>query len=282
MGKKGRPAKGAKGMKLGKFGKAAKRALLGMSKQEREMVVAGLSKGNTSNWSAKKMREGMEPRGKQKAELAAAAPANQQTARAYFCKPNQVGVPAALNGGGLPAVRRTSQSPDAPLMWAFECSRQRILLVGEGNFSFALALLDLLGGDGERLTCTAYDSMAVIQEKYKDAASNIKKLSNAGATVHLQVGFADCLYLPCAKEERFSAMNGSGGVGATSCCRRVQVDATELENTPALDKNYDMVIFNFPHVGLGIKEQNDNIEVNQALVKAYLLSAVEVVHAQVD
>ena len=88
--------------------------------------------------------------------------------------------------------------------------------------------------------------MAVIQEKYKDAAPNIKKLSNAGASVHLQV------------------------------------DATELENTPALDKNYDMVIFNFPHVGLGIKEQSDNIEVNQALVKAYLLSAIEVVHAQVD
>ena len=37
-----------------------------------------------------------------------------------------------------------------------ECM-QRILLVGEGNFSFAVALLELIGGDGERLTCTAYD-----------------------------------------------------------------------------------------------------------------------------
>ena len=93
MGKKGRPAKGAKGMMImGKMGKSAKRALLGMSKKEREMVVAGLSNGNTSNWSAKKMREAMEPKGKKKAELAAAVPANHQTAKAYFCKPNQVGL----------------------------------------------------------------------------------------------------------------------------------------------------------------------------------------------
>ena len=43
MAKKGRPVKGAKGMKtLNKFGKVAKKALLKMSKGEREMVVAGL------------------------------------------------------------------------------------------------------------------------------------------------------------------------------------------------------------------------------------------------
>lgn len=49
-----------------------------------------------------------------------------------------------------------------------------------------------------------------------------------------------------------------------------KVDATELETSPLLDKNYDMVIFNFPHVGLGIKEQNDNIEVNQVSNSAAL------------
>ena len=36
---------------------------------------------------------------------------------------------------------------------------------------------------------------------------------------------------------------------------------TELEETSGIEKNYDLIIFNFPHVGLGIKEQNDNIEV---------------------
>jgi hypothetical protein len=41
-------------------GKQAKKALLGMSKKEREMVVAGLSNGSSSNWSAKKLREGKE------------------------------------------------------------------------------------------------------------------------------------------------------------------------------------------------------------------------------
>jgi len=209
MAKKGRPVKGAKGMKvMNNLGKAAKKAMLGMSKAEREMVVAGLSKGNTSNWSARKLREGLEPKGKKKAALEAMAPTNHQTAKACFTKPNQ-----------------------------------RILLVGEGNFSFAVSLIELLGGDGSKLTCTAYDSMEVLKEKYKDAAANIKTVSNAGAAVHLEI------------------------------------DGTELEDTPQLEKNYDLVIFNFPHVGLGIKEQNDNIEVNQALIKAYLLSAIEVVHS---
>jgi len=210
MAKKGRPVKGAKGMKtMNNLGKAAKKAMMTMSKAEREMVVAGLSKGNTSNWSARKLREGLEPKGekKKKAALEALARVNHQTAKAYFTKANQ-----------------------------------RILLVGEGNFSFAVSLIELLGGDGSRLTCTAYDTMEVLKEKYKDAAANVKKVSNSGAAVHLEV------------------------------------DGTELENTSELEKNYDLVIFNFPHVGLGIKEQNDNIEINQALIKAYLLSAIEVVH----
>jgi 25S rRNA (uracil2634-N3)-methyltransferase len=56
------------------------------------------------------------------------------------------------------------------------------------------------------------------------------------------------------------------------------VDGTELETSAVIEKNYDVVIFNFPHVGLGIKAQNDNIEVNQALMKAFLLSAIDVVH----
>jgi 25S rRNA (uracil2634-N3)-methyltransferase len=207
MAKKSRPIKGMKGAKALKLGKAAKKALLTMPKKEREMVVAGLSKGNMSNWSARMLREGLEPKGKKKVEEMGHV--NHQTARAYFTKPGQ-----------------------------------RILLVGEGNFSFAIALLNLMGGNGERLTCTAYDSMAVLKEKYKDAADNIRNLTNAGATVHLEV------------------------------------DGTELEESGSVvDKNYDLVIFNFPHVGLGIKEQNDNIEVNQALIKAYLLSAVEVVHS---
>lgn len=44
--------------------------------------------------------------------------------------------------------------------------QQRILLVGEGNFSFARALVRLFGGLGATLVATAHDTEAVVKEKY--------------------------------------------------------------------------------------------------------------------
>ena len=44
--------------------------------------------------------------------------------------------------------------------------QQRILLVGEGNFSFARALVRLFGGLGATLVATTHDTEAVVKEKY--------------------------------------------------------------------------------------------------------------------
>lgn len=45
-------------------------------------------------------------------------------------------------------------------------SSQRVLLVGEGNFSFARALLRLFGGRGSGIVATAFDPEATVLEKY--------------------------------------------------------------------------------------------------------------------
>lgn len=45
-------------------------------------------------------------------------------------------------------------------------SSQRVLLVGEGNFSFARALLRLFGGQGSGVVATAFDTEAAVLEKY--------------------------------------------------------------------------------------------------------------------
>ena len=45
-------------------------------------------------------------------------------------------------------------------------SSQRVLLVGEGNFSFARALLRLFGGQGSGIVATAFDPEATVLEKY--------------------------------------------------------------------------------------------------------------------
>lgn len=44
---------------------------------------------------------------------------------------------------------------------------QRILCIGEGNFSFARALVRKLEGQGQLLTATAYDTEEVVWEKYE-------------------------------------------------------------------------------------------------------------------
>eukprot|EP00039_Didymoeca_costata_P010462 m.140888 g.140888 ORF g.140888 m.140888 type:complete len:158 (-) comp14835_c0_seq1:4480-4953(-) len=95
---------------------------------------------------------------------------------------------------------------------------QKILLVGEGNFSFSASLAHVLK-DGTGITATCYDDQEVIREKYKDSE-----------------GFED-------------TVTGMGGFVFYG------VDATKLATCPYLSAPYDTVVFNFPHCGLGIKDQ---------------------------
>ena len=44
---------------------------------------------------------------------------------------------------------------------------QRILCIGEGNFSFARAVVRNLQGQGHLLTATAYDTKEIVWEKYE-------------------------------------------------------------------------------------------------------------------
>lgn len=90
-------------------------------------------------------------------------------------------------------------------------TKQTILLVGEGNFSFASALATKLES-GEKITATVFDSEDVMKEKYTDAHE-----------------FRDA----------FKEMDGK-------CI--YSVDATELHNIKAFKTTlFDVVVFNFPH-----------------------------------
>ncbi|KAJ3375024.1 hypothetical protein GGF31_005746 [Allomyces arbusculus] len=114
-----------------------------------------------------------------------------------------------------------------------------ILLVGEGNFSFSLGLASVLG-TGENLVATAYDSEEVVKQKYPDAEGIIHDLVESfNATV---------MY---------------------------DVDATALDKAAALKgRTFTKIVFNFPHVGLGIKDQDRNIRANQALILKFLQSSM--------
>ncbi|TFK26742.1 hypothetical protein FA15DRAFT_702497 [Coprinopsis marcescibilis] len=125
----------------------------------------------------------------------------------------------------------------------------RILLIGEGNFSFARALVlnppseELDSLPPQNVTATAYDSEEVCYEKYDDAREIVKELREGG----VQILFG--------------------------------VDATRLNREAALKgKEWDRIVWNFPHAGKGIKDQDRNILSNQRLVLDFLASAAKVLY----
>ncbi|KAJ3291454.1 hypothetical protein HDU79_002384 [Rhizoclosmatium sp. JEL0117] len=118
---------------------------------------------------------------------------------------------------------------------------ETMLLVGEGNFSFSNSLLSTIYVQApENMTSTSYDSEEVVHEKYPDAKSHLTPLIESGVKV----------------------FHG--------------VDARDLGKTKALKgKTFDVIVFNFPHVGLGIKDQDRNVMANQDLISGFFESALK-------
>lgn len=112
----------------------------------------------------------------------------------------------------------------------------RILLVGEGDFSFSSSLLSAHGCI--HLITTSYDKVSALRNKYPQAASNIAALE--------------------AEE---------------NCTVRYGVDATKLGKPGVADGGgggkevkkggFDKVVFNFPHVGGLTKDVNRQVRHNQ-------------------
>ncbi|KAG2155708.1 hypothetical protein DEU56DRAFT_320434 [Suillus clintonianus] len=120
----------------------------------------------------------------------------------------------------------------------------KILLIGEGNFSFAHALVidppsSLEHLPPSNITATSYDSEEECYDKYPDARSKVDVLRERGVEVFFGV------------------------------------DGTRLEKIHALKgKRFNRVVFNFPHAGKGITDQDRNILSNQMLILGFLRSVV--------
>ncbi|ORE10169.1 hypothetical protein BCV72DRAFT_34930 [Rhizopus microsporus var. microsporus] len=117
------------------------------------------------------------------------------------------------------------------------CSKDKLLLVGEGNFSFAKSLAENYLMEGaENMIATCYDSEEVLYEKYQEAKENIELIRELGATVMFNI------------------------------------DATHFSKEIRKNK-YTKIIFNFPHAGAGIKDQDRNVIANQKLLTAFFQAA---------
>ncbi|KAH0837920.1 hypothetical protein J3R83DRAFT_6152 [Lanmaoa asiatica] len=119
----------------------------------------------------------------------------------------------------------------------------KILLIGEGNFSFARALItdppsSLEHLVPENVTATSYDSKEECFSKYPDAEDIVSTIKQRG----IEVLFG--------------------------------IDATKLQKHPALKgRRWDRIVWNFPHAGKGITDQDRNILSNQRLMLDFLRSA---------
>ncbi|KAI8455811.1 hypothetical protein BY996DRAFT_7008326 [Phakopsora pachyrhizi] len=115
---------------------------------------------------------------------------------------------------------------------------QKILLVGEGNFSFSVSLVVYHSIPGESITATTIDSRSKVLSKYSDASKFLNVLENHKVNVIFEL---DCTRLE--KDKRIKSL-----------------------------KPFDRVIFNFPHLGLSEADMDRNIRSNQILLLKFFRS----------
>ena len=113
-------------------------------------------------------------------------------------------------------------------------SSHRILLVGEGDLSFAAALADLLGSS--HITASTLDTAEELDAKYPDVQRRLARLRAAGAAV------------------------------------APGVDATAMASHAALEPPYDRVVYNFPYAHV-TKFAKDHREVNRKLLRQFFAEA---------
>jgi len=123
---------------------------------------------------------------------------------------------------------------------------ERILLVGEGNFSFAHSLCKHLGS-GAGVYATSFDSEAELKRKYEDAGENRNEI-----------------------EESY------GGTCLTG------VDCMRIHKVKEFKGAFKKIVFNFPHMGSGEKDVEKNIAQHRQLLAAFFVSAAKCLDGKQD
>ncbi|KAL6048672.1 Ferredoxin-fold anticodon binding domain containing 1 [Balamuthia mandrillaris] len=118
-------------------------------------------------------------------------------------------------------------------------STQSILLVGEGNLSFAVALASAIGG--KNITATTFDTLRQFREKYASCMPNLQLLPKMGATVY-------------------------HGVDATKLGEQTWL----IEEGGPPKQLFHRIVFNFPHTGAS---QQEAVQSNQQLLEDFFLSS---------
>lgn len=128
----------------------------------------------------------------------------------------------------------------------------KILLIGEGDFSHSLSIVNQGLIKPENLIATSFDSEQVVIEKYTETCSkNLQKLRELEVKILFEID-------------------------GTKLIKSLKLS----ENLNKFHKNISIlggltinnIIFNFPHIGKSIKDQDRNIALNQTMLVEFFKS----------
>jgi 25S rRNA (uracil2634-N3)-methyltransferase len=151
----------------------------------------------------------------------------------------------------------------------------KILLVGEGNFSFARSLVESVVHGGDNIIATCYDSQEVLHEKYEDESKgNVQVIQELGGTVLFEVDATHLDKCKAIKQQKFSKIVFNFPHAGTS----FKADIPHCLSAHMTFCNTWILFF----LGAGIKDQDRNIQSNQVLLKEFFKSAAKLLQSRVE
>ncbi|VVT55000.1 uncharacterized protein SAPINGB_P004369 [Magnusiomyces paraingens] len=169
----------------------------------------------------------------------------------------------------------------------------RVLLVGEGDFSFARSILE--SGLAKYVRPTNLDSLTLLEKKYPDCVvENISYLKNFHAALPKEddkeneenednegnddekYDYRKYLVDSSSGAPKQSTTPLEDGDGEWTAAPLYEVDAQALHRHKQVCTSgpYDVILFNFPHTGAGIKDQARNVAAQQRLLSGFFGSCV--------
>ncbi|GME70393.1 unnamed protein product [Ambrosiozyma monospora] len=132
---------------------------------------------------------------------------------------------------------------------------EHVLLVGEGDFSFALSIINSGYISPEFLITTSFDSLNELIAKYSNVEENLEQLKAKGVKIFHDIDATELI-------QSFKLTK----TFKKNKCKNKTVLGTDT---------IDLILFNFPHSGRGIKDQERNIKTHQLLLTNFFNSSFE-------
>lgn len=177
--------------------------------------------------------------------------------------------------------------------------KDKILLVGEGDFSFSRSILE--SGLARTIKPSNLDTKELLMSKYPDTIEENIKFLETFVAPKLPVDQEESFEYEDEEEEeeqddsKYDFRNyvvsstekykptpqqlqsdSDPNVSAWSCAPLYKIDATQLHKSRQVkhDGPFDVIIFNFPHTGAGIKDQDRNVVQHQKLMLSFFQSCL--------